>query len=277
MSEYTYKQILNKAKECVKNMKNYKTGVSDDWTYYFGKTVITPKKDVKKISMKQASNRQQDAISRGISKKDYTDIAKRYVAYVEKHKQIPNYVTYKNFKISPYFLKAFFAKIIVNNYPATQNINSKWFTKPSESENAVLDYFIKKFGKVSTIDQALGKVEDKGYGHYFDDQKSNKQTIDAMADSNHSNDPNCTDTCHVFVNVGRGLGYEVHVIHVKCNGGDGHVRLKLRHKKHTDNEWIYRDPACVVSQNGKGVRCNWCMDGTLLATDPSWFMQNLNR
>ena len=202
-------------------------------------------------------------------------MAKRYVTYVEKHKQLPNYLNYKSIRLSPHLLTGFFAKCVTSK-PSTQNINEKWYTKPSESKNTVLDYFIKKFGKVSTIDQALSKVEDKGYGHYFDDHKSNKQTIDAMADSNHSNDPNCTDTCHVFVNVAKGLGYDVHVLHVKCKGGDGHVRLKLRHKKHTDNEWIYRDPACVVSQNGKGVRCNWCMDGTLLATDPSWFMQNLN-
>ena len=50
------------------------------------------------------------------------------------------------------------------------------------------------------------------------------------------------------------------------------MRLRLKHKKNTNGKWIYRDPACVLSDNGKGITCNWCMDGRILAYDPSWVL-----
>ena len=43
-------------------------------------------------------------------------------------------------------------------------------------------------------------------------------------------------------------------------------------KKNTNGKWIYRDPACVLSDNGKGITCNWCMNGKILAYDPSWLL-----
>lgn len=271
MTNYTYKEIQKKAKECVNNLKKYKTGIGDDWTYYLAKAILNPKKDIKKISMKKASNPQQDSISRGISKKDYTSIAKKYVEYVEKHEQIPNYLTYKNLKISPLLLKAFFAKIIVNNYPDKQNINNKWFTKPSETGNVVYDYWVKKFKfSPKTMDEILKYVSNHfTYQYYFDDQKSNKQVIDTKSG-------NCTDLLQMLVNMLKKLGYDVIVLHVQCRkSGTGHVRLMARHKKYTENEWVYRDIACVA--DGGSITCNWCMDGILLAKNPSWFMQNLNR
>lgn len=285
MSKYTYKEIVNKAKNCKNNVKKeYKLGINAKWCYYIASAILTPKKDIPRININDAPNPTGSNISRQISKKDYLDVCKRLVEYVKKDKKhrLPNYITYKGLKIRPRLLTEVLSRILVyydthGKLPSEAEINSKVFTKPTEHTNKVLEYFIKKFGKVSTIDGALGKVNGKGYGYYYDDHKTNKQTIDAMANNTHSDDPNCTDSCHVFYNIAKGLGYDVHCIHVKCSGGDGHVRLKLRHKKHTDNQWIYRDPACVISDNGKSVGCNWCMDGSVLATDPSWFMSNLNR
>jgi hypothetical protein len=274
--KYTYQTIQGNAERCKKTVeKEYKTGVSDDWAYYFAKLIINPKKDVTKITMKQASNRQQDPISRGITKKDYTEMAKRYVNYVEKNKQIPNYLTYKDIKISPALLKTFFAKIIVNNYPATQNINSKWFTKPSEQHNEVYDYFVKVFGKFdNTIDGALAKVDGRGYAYYYGDVYSNKQSIDRLKSGKGIN---CTDSCHVFYNIMLqlikfGKYKKVECLHVMCSSG-GHVKLRITMN---DGTKIIRDPACCISDNGKGIRCVWCTN-TPIAVNPSWFMQNLNR
>lgn len=285
MSVYTYKQILKISKEITENVKKeYRLGRTEKWSYYIAKAILTPKKDIKRIGVNNAPKPSGTSISHQITKTNYIDMCKRYTKFVESDKkhQLPNYCTYKTYKITPKLLTEILARILVyydknGRMPDYANANSKVFTKPTEHTNTVLDYFMKKLGKVSTIDGALGKVQGKGYGYYYDDHKTNKQTIDAMANNTHSDDPNCTDSCHVFYNVAKGLGYDVHCIHVKCSGGDGHVRLKLRHKKHTDNQWIYRDPACVISDNGKGVGCNWCMDGSVLATDPSWFMSNLNR
>ena len=271
--KYTYQTIQGNAERCKKTVeKEYKTGIADDWTYYFAKLIINPKKDVTKINMKPASNKQQDSISRGISKKDYTDIAKRYVAYVEKHKQIPNYVEYKGLRLSPALLKAFFAKCLVNNYPSTQNINSKWFTKPTETGNAVYDYACKKYGKkFKTLDEILTYVLNHfKYEYYYDDHKSNKQVTDSKSG-------NCTDLLQWLSNMVEPLGYEWKCIHVQCrSSGSGHVFGKFRHKKYTENSWITRDIACVANGNG-GIKCVWCSDGHVLGTNPSWWMQNRNR
>ena len=63
------------------------------------------------------------------------------------------------------------------------------------------------------------------------------------------------------------------MFHVLCSGGDGHVRLRITLN---DGDYIYRDPACTLSDNGE-TYCNWCMNGELLAIDPDWFLENLNR
>ena len=61
-----------------------------------------------------------------------------------------------------------------------------------------------------------------------------------------------------------------------CSSGVGHVRARFKHSKHTGGEWVYRDIACVASDGS--ITCNWCTSGyTLLAKNPSWFMENLNR
>ena len=87
---------------------------------------------------------------------------------------------------------------------------------------------------------------------------------------------NCTDSCQVFYNImlqliALGKYKKVECLHVLCRGGDGHVRLRITLP---NGEKFYRDPACTLSDGGV---CNWCMDGTLLAVDPAWFMANLNR
>lgn len=272
MSEYTYKQILNKAKECTNNLKKeYKNGISTNWSYYFAKAVITPNKNIKKISFKEAPNQQGNSISRGISKKEYVALAKEYVAFVEKNKRLPNYIKYKGLKIPPHLIAAFFAKVLVNKFPDKQTINSKWYTKPVETGNKVYDYTCKKFGKkFTTIDGLLEYVQNYfTYLKYFDDQESNQEVVNKKAG-------NCVDLLHWLINNAEAMGYEWKCIHVKCrSSGTGHVFGKFKHKKHTGNEWITRDPASVAS--GNGIRSVWCSDGYLQATNPSWFLENLRR
>lgn len=44
----TYKELVNKAKECKTNVKKeYKCKISYKWSYYFAKALITPNKDIK--------------------------------------------------------------------------------------------------------------------------------------------------------------------------------------------------------------------------------------
>lgn len=277
----TYKTILTQAKEIKTSVEKEYKKPNAKWSYYICKAILKPKTDIPKISINSATKSTGDDLGRQITKTQYLDMAKRLIKYVETNKQIPNYITVTGMKMRGSDFTYMFARILVyydknSKLPTYANVNSKAFIKETETTNTVFKYFIKKFGSISCIDDALEKVDGKGYGYYYDDHKSNIETIDAMANNTHEDDPNCTDSCHVFKNIGdefvkQGKYKKCDAIHVKCRGGDGHVRLRFTKN---NGEVFYRDPACTLSDGGL---CNWCMNGTILAVNPSWFMQNLYR
>lgn len=282
MTSYTYKQILNKAKTCQNNVKKeYKLGINYKWSYYFAKAILTPKKNINRIKLNDAPSPSGTHISRQIDKADYLDICKRLVKYVENDKKhrLPNYITYKNYRIRPRLLTETLARLLVwydtnNRYPSKLNINDKVFNKPSETTNDVYNYFVKTFGSFgNSIDGALNKVLDRGYSYYYDDVYTNKESINRMKKGQGIN---CTDACHVFYNImlkliALGKYKRVDCLHVQCSSG-GHVKLLITK---LDGSTFVRDPACCISDNGKGVSCNWCTNTGV--KNPSWFMQNLKR
>ena len=281
MASVTYKKIVSKANSIKKNVeKNYKLGENGVWAYYIAKAILSPAKDITIISVNSAPKQSGDYVSRQANKSQYVDMAKRLVKYVEKNNQLPNYITLENKKIKVNDYVYMFARVLVyynshGQYPYYANINSKAFTKPSESQNAVYSYFVKVFGSFGdTIDGALKKIQSKGYGYYYDDVYSNSQSIDRIKAGK---GVNCTDSCQVFYNIvleliKKGKYKKVECLHIKCQGGDGHVRLRITDK---NGNYFYRDPAAVL--DGEGITSNWCSNGSLLAVNPSWFMQNLNR
>ena len=282
MSTHTYKELINKAQTCHNNVKkNYKLGINYKWSYYFAKAILKPKTDIPKSTFKDCKNPTGTHISRQISKTNYLKLAKNYITYIEKHKQFPNYATYGEYHIRPRVLTIFFADILLSynkngELPSKMNINSRCFTKPSETKNEVYNYFVKVFGKFdNTIDGALSKIDGNGYGGYSDDRYSNKTSIDRMKNGQGIN---CTDSCHVFYNIMKqlialGKYKKVECLHVRCSSGVGHVRLRITMN---DGTKILRDPASVL--DGNGIRSNWCTSNfELWAIDPSWFMENLNR
>lgn len=144
------------------------------------------------------------------------------------------------------------------------------------AKNKIYNEFVKTFGKLTDFDSALKKIENRGYGHYFNGKMTNSQVIKNLKKKN-AEKPNCTDACQMMYHVAKGLGYDVKFVHVKCKSGEGHVFLKLRHKINTENSWIIRDPACVISNNNKGIRCVWCKDGKVQDINGAWIMQTLNK
>ena len=275
-----YNSITENAKLITENVdKHYKLLKSTKWSYYFAKSIINPKKDIKKLEFDVATNPKGTQISRQLSSADYITLASKLIQYTEKHKRLPNYLTYGKLKLRPRLYTLMFAKIIVfynknQRLPKSVNVNSKAFTKPIETTNEVYNYFCKVFNsKPLTIDDALALVKEHSYAKYFDDLFSNKQSIDRMKNYQGIN---CTDSCQVFYNIAEqliqlGRYKKVECIHVQCSSG-GHVKLRLTLN---DGTKIYRDPACVLSQNGKPISAVWCTNqGTV---NPSWFMENLRR
>ena len=277
MSEYTYNEIVEKAKNIKTNVeKDYKLGESSAWTYYICKEIIQRTKTVAKIGVGGATQSQGNDLSRQINQKDYLDMAKRLVKFVENNHKLPNYITYNKYKVRVSDYTYMFARILVyydnkKKLPAYVNVNSKAFIKPSESTNDVYDYFVKVFGKISCIDDALEKIAGRGYGYYYDDKYSNRQSIDRIKQGLGIN---CTDATQMMKNVADGTGKykSVDCVHVKCSGGDGHVFLRITAK---DNSVFYRDPAAVLDSGS--ITHIWCLNGTILSINPSWWVANLHR
>lgn len=225
-----------------------------------------------------------DTINTVLSKTDYIRIAREITAFYHANKRCPNFVVHQNKKIRPKLFSYCFSKIInfyISNkrLPSTCKFDSNVFmtkqapSKAGYSDDDVANYFMKQFGKVSTIDEALTKVNNRGYAYYYDDVYNNKNAIDRMKQGK---GVNCTDSCQVFWHIAKALGYDVKCLHVQCSTG-GHVRLQLKHSKHTGGNWINRDPACVLSNNGKPITAIWCPNAPLNATNPKWFIDNVNR
>ena len=282
MTEYTYKQVLGVAKACQANIKKeYKLGITSKWAYFFAKAIIQPNKAYNQFNYPAPTNPHGDYLSRQITMKDCYDCCKLLVKYVETNKRMPNYIQWKNFKISPALFTEVLSRVLIyydthKTLPKYANINSKAFTEETETVNEVYSYFVKVFGTFdNTIDGALRKIAGKGYGYYYDDQYSNKESINRMKTGQ---GVNCTDSCQVFYNImlqliKLGKYKKVECLHVKCSGGDGHVRLRITLN---DGSYIYRDPAAVLDSGN--ITHNWCINNyTLLAVNPSWWLENLNR
>lgn len=288
MSKHTYKEILNASKTITLNVRDkYKLGTSTKWSYYIAKAIINPKKDIKKISIDTAPKPTGTHISRQIKKSDYLKIAKELITFVEKHHRLPNYIQYGKYQIRTRLYTLMLAKVLVsysknNKLPDEVNVNSKAFTKPLETSNSVYAYFIKVFNKgkkITSVDGILKPIQGRGYGYYYDDKLSNKQVIDQLAKNSKDDpsDPNCTDSCQMVQNciqqlVDWGLYKKVECLHVNCSSG-GHVKLRITRK---DGSTFIRDPACVISHNGKPLECVWCTNSPK-AVNPSWYMANLHR
>lgn len=283
MSEYNYKDIVSKAKVIKKNVKeNYELGVTNKWIYYICKAIISPKSSkFKGVKIEDAKKVKGTAISRQIFKTSYIDMAERIIRYVEREEQLPSTVKFttksgKVYHINIDVATEMFSRILVyldtnKAYPRYADINSKCFTAPTETSNAVYDNVTKKTGiKFITLDDVLAYV--KKYGRYifeYDDVRSNAEVTECMCG-------NCTDWLQWLWNMAKAMGYDVRAIHVQCRvSGTGHVRGQFRHAKNTGGKWIDRDPAAVA--DGGDITDIWCDDGYVLGTNPAWFLQNLNR
>lgn len=271
-----YKDILNKAKEVKKSVETEYKLPHSTYTYYICKCIVDGKGDVENVKVDKAVKSTGDYISNQIYKSDYKDMANRLIKYVNTHKTLPNYITWKNRKVKVTDYVYMFSRILVyydenGKLPSYANVNSKAFTKPTETGNIVYDHFVEKTGyKPKTLDDILGYVAKYfTYEFYYDDYKSNRQVTDSKAG-------NCVDLLQWLCNMVEPLGYEWKCVHVSCrSSGTGHVWGKFKHSKNTGGEWVNRDPAAVASDGS--IYSMWCENGYVNAYNPSWWLSNLRR
>lgn len=270
------KEYVEKNYEIPSELNGFRHG---EYTYLFCKVLITSARMLERKGVGMAKNPSGDTLAMDIYKTNYLNLAKKLVDYVETNKQLPNYITTGSIKIKANLYEYMFAKILDYYYynrelPGKVYINSNAFVKPQPKKTyseEIFDYFVSKFGRPSSIDDALDKIQCNGYGFYYDDYMTNKQTIDALARSG-GEKPNCTDVHQMLWHIAKVLGYDVRAIHVWCNTSNvGHVRLDFN----KGNGWFSRDGAAVI--DCECIECVWCRNGDHLATNPYWFTSNLNR
>lgn len=191
---------------------------------------------------------------------------------------LPNYVSghngtkyYKNCfvsmanRVSAYeVLNGRSPAIVYIEDPKGNGTTSSTVDKTLQKTRDALGYF-------NTIDEFLEKIQGRGYGYYYNSQYNTDETIKRLKNKQPLN---CTDITQLMYRLGIAMGYECQIIHIKCSGGDGHVRMRLKHPVNTEGTWILRDGASVLA--GNGIRSNWCTSGyTLLAYDPAWIFSDL--
>ena len=249
------------------------------YSYIFVKSVLNPNREIAELSYADAPNPSGDSIDKKYTKSEYTVIARDVNSFVTSNKRLPNYDLFKNVKVNVQDIVYSFAKIITfygenKRLPATCKFDSSLFKTKVNAKtitpNETYNYFVKKTGKrFTTIDDLLAYVKAHGtYLYYFNGHKTNKEVTDSMA-------ANCTDWLQWLINMAEAMGYSWKCIHVQCKSGDGHVRGQFKHSKHTGGNWINRDPAAVAK--GNSVTSIWCSNGTLIDTNPDWFLETLRK
>lgn len=226
-----------------------------------------------------------DNIVENIYKDDYLDQARRVHDYIIKNKQVPNNVkTLKSKKTVNIDLYTYcISKILVYYHEHEQlpnycsynynDLNGK--PKPSQKSRSekILDEFESYFGVCKYIDDALAKIQGRGYAFYFSDGYNMSETIKRVYNRQGAN---CYDIAEVLYHLALGMNtkygrnYQVQYLDVWCPvSGYDHIRIRLRNGSNGD--WFYRDGACVL--DGGGVTENWCgTSNNIIEVNPSWIM-----
>ena len=276
MSSITYETIIDEAwKIQLGIMKQHKLVESTKWDYYMAKAILQRHSPVKKIPVNKATDiNKGNYFSRQIKKSVYLDMVQRFITYVETYNQIPNTIRIGEKLMGVKDFTNLFSAILVyyskhGELPKTVNVNSKAFIKPTEDKNTVFTKWVNTFKFTPEyIDDVCDYIRDHfNYQFYFDDQKSNNEVIETKSG-------NCTDLLQMLINMAEALGYEWKVYHVRCNqSGTGHVYGMFKR----DGDWFIRDIACIADESRYCVWCEAGNGGSLIATNPSWFLSNLRR
>lgn len=137
----TPKELYTKSKELYWNIRHKgKNGQSSKWAYYYCKCILNGKKDVpRKFSQADAKNITGQSVNIKLTKKEYLAKMKKYVAWVEKNKRLPNYITIKDKKVKPVIWNAYVGYLFKVYYetgklPSTEPIKSKIYSTDKTSK-----------------------------------------------------------------------------------------------------------------------------------------------
>lgn len=130
MSVRTYKEIITKSKELYANIRTIgKNGQTNRWAYYYAKSILKPKKDIKKIGVKDAPNPKGQSIDVKLTKKEYLERINYFVKFVEEKGRMPNFIEVKGKKVHPDIWNAYVGYLCkvyakTGKLPSSQRIKS---------------------------------------------------------------------------------------------------------------------------------------------------------
>ena len=133
----------------------------------------------------------------------------------------------------------------------------------------VLEEFEKYFGETRYIDDALAKIQGRGYSFYFSDGFNMYDTIKRVYNREGAN---CYDIAEVLYYISKGMNekygrnYQPQYLDVWCARDKiDHIRLRFK----TSEGYFYRDGASVL--DGGAIDSNWCgTSNNILQIDPPW-------
>lgn len=257
-----------------------------DATYLMASFVINPTlNDYPKIRVGGAKKPTGDRCNRQIIKNTYQDMSKRLAQFIKQNGYLPNYVTIDGKQKCSIILFMMQLSKIVRSYKINNKLPDKILInsndlnptptpKPQKSRSEkILDEFEKYFGTCKYIDDALTKIQGRGYKFYFSDGYNMYETIKRVYNRQGAN---CYDIAEVLYHLALGMNtkygrnYQVQYLDVWCPvSGYDHIRIRLRNG--SSGDWFYRDGACVL--NGGDVTSNWCgTSDNILEVNPSWIM-----
>lgn len=158
--------------------------------------------------------------------------------------------------------------IVIKPKPVDPPVNRE----PQKSRYVkILEEFEKYFGQTEYIDDALEKIQGRGYSFYFSDGFNMYETIRRVYNGEGAN---CYDIAEVLYYIAYGMNekygrtYEVQYLDVWCPvSGYDHIRNRIRTSP--NSAWFYRDGASVLS--GNDITSNWCgTSENILEVNPSF-------
>lgn len=245
--------------------------------YILAKSVVKMGRDVDFVSFASAPTPYTGSFEKNLTKSEYTDIANRVAKYIDKNKRVPNFVSYKDEKISMDLCLFAFAKIVVWYHEHKAMPNTCLFEKPkkkgsSASKGGKLTKAIQEKTGVTINDyKSLYKAFSRAvYKYYYDDQKDQKSALSQLRQG-----LNCVDMNQLAYYSLKEMGYDVQIVRgtINCTDGVfGHVWCRLK----VGGKWINFDAS--ASARGKGLGSVIC--GSVISVtniNPGWAVSDDGR
>ena len=272
--------IVSNAKKIKSNVaKNQKLGTisgynSAEILYIFSKAVINPGKNVTlNHNYTNCAAPSGTAIYQQLPKKEYLDVAKRIVEFMDDKKhgyKSPNFITFKKDRIKPRLAIFALAKIIVFYADNKRMANTCWFANSVfNTKTTVTGVLCTKLSKLTGVNITNYKtlytaMKRFSYDYYYNDKQTQAKTLTRLKG-------NCVDLNQIEyyclleiyskdkVQIVRGV--------VKCSDGKnyGHVWCRLLR----NGSWLNMDASAAAKGKELGsVICPKVVSITDI--NPSW-------